>query len=224
MQKGEEAKNEKNRAQKAALNAEVRRGKATLVQDALPRLEKLVRTKGSTTEDIQDRLSKIEEIQASIDTIFDGNATLRRPQRLMSAHGAGSSLQSAGEIHIDTSNLESQLASGKALYSHTEETLEFKNEWEVAKARQDERLEGIEKGIGTLKELGIAMGEEVQRQDVLIDEVDAKMDSVTADLRNNNAKLKGLVTKVRSSRNFFIDVILIIVLLALALYIYNIVK
>jgi hypothetical protein len=43
------------------------------------------------------------------------------------------------------------------------------------------------------------MGEELQRHDVLIDEVNTKMDSVTKELSNNNERLKGLVTKVRAA-------------------------
>lgn len=46
-------------------------------------------------------------------------------------------------------------------------------------------------------ELGQAMGEEIERHDVLIDEVSTKMDTVTTELKNNNARLKGLVTKAR---------------------------
>ena len=68
------------------------------------------------------------------------------------------------------------------------------------------------------------MGDELERHDVVIDEVGAKMDTVTKELQNNNMKLKGLVTQVRSSRRFFIDLILICVLLGLGLYIFNMVK
>lgn len=48
-----------------------------------------------------------------------------------------------------------------------------------------------------LAELGTAMGEEIQRHDVIIDEVNAKMDTITSDLKTNNMRLKGLITKVR---------------------------
>lgn len=41
------------------------------------------------------------------------------------------------------------------------------------------------------------MGEEIQRHDVIIDEVNAKMDTITSDLKTNNMRLKGLITKVR---------------------------
>jgi hypothetical protein len=226
LQKGEEVAQEKNRAQKAATNAEIRRGKAHLRENSIPHLQQLIHTKGATQHLIDDRLSKLDEINDAVDDIVDGTAaSKRRPTRLMSTNGAGPS-RTLGDIQINPSGLGSQLSSEqyKEMYTHNEETQAFQDEWNGAKAQQDERLERIETGLGTLKDLGVAMGEEIERHDVLIDEVDAKMDGVTADLKNNNAKLKGLVTKVASSRNFFIDVILIIILLALGLYIYNMVS
>lgn len=42
------------------------------------------------------------------------------------------------------------------------------------------------------------MNEELQRHDILINEVDEKMDKVTKELQTNNMRLKGLVTKVRA--------------------------
>ncbi len=94
----------------------------------------------------------------------------------------------------------------------------------MAKGRQDLALDNIERGLSTLKELGTAMGEELERHDVMIDEVGTKMDTVTKELQTNNMKLKGLVTQVRSSREFFIDIILVCVLLAVGLYLYNMLK
>ncbi len=46
------------------------------------------------------------------------------------------------------------------------------------------------------------------------------MDKVTSQLKTNNAKLKGLVHRMRSARNFCVDVILICILLAIGAYIY----
>lgn len=69
-------------------------------------------------------------------------------------------------------------------------------EWEETKQRQDQQLEHIETGLGHLKEIGEAMNEELQRHDILINEVDEKMDKVTKELQTNNMRLKGLVTKV----------------------------
>ena len=54
-----------------------------------------------------------------------------------------------------------------------------------------------------------------------IDEIETKMDVVTREIQSNNMKLKVVLTQVRSSRKFFMDLILICILLAVGLYIYN---
>lgn len=48
-------------------------------------------------------------------------------------------------------------------------------DWEVAKAKQDKALDNIEKGIGTLKGIGEAMGESLKQQDVVLDTIDDKV-------------------------------------------------
>jgi hypothetical protein len=63
-------------------------------------------------------------------------------------------------------------------------------------------------------------GDELDRQAPVIDDIEQQMDKVTKSLKTNNAKLKGIVSKMRSSRNFCVDIILITVLLAIGAYIY----
>lgn len=48
-------------------------------------------------------------------------------------------------------------------------------EWDQAKARQDKALDNIEKGLGVLKGLGEAMGENLSQQDILLTEIDSKV-------------------------------------------------
>lgn len=48
-----------------------------------------------------------------------------------------------------------------------------------------------------------------------------QLDKGTKSVETNNQKLAGVLTRVRSQRNFCIDIILIIVLLAVAGYIYT---
>jgi t-SNARE complex subunit (syntaxin) len=56
---------------------------------------------------------------------------------------------------------------------------------------------------------------QLDRQNPIIDDIEQQMDKVTGQLKTNNAKLKGLVTQMRSSRNFCVDVILICIILAI---------
>ena len=112
--------------------------------------------------------------------------------------GAGASPGGArGEISVSPMDLDSRYQSAD-YYTHTDETRAFQAEAQEARERQDAQLEHIETGLGALKEIGGAMGEELARHDVLISEVDDKMDKVTKELQTNNMRLKGLVTKVRS--------------------------
>lgn len=48
-------------------------------------------------------------------------------------------------------------------------------DWESAKVRQDKALDNIEKGLGVLKGLGQAMGDNLNQQDVLLTEIDSKV-------------------------------------------------
>ena len=52
-------------------------------------------------------------------------------------------------------------------------------DWEAAKVRQDKALDNIEKGLGVLKGLGQAMGDNLNQQDVLLTEIDSKVNTVT---------------------------------------------
>ncbi len=65
------------------------------------------------------------------------------------------------------------------------------------------------------------LGAQLDRQNPILDDIEHQMDKVTGQLKTNNAKLKGLVTQMRSSRNFCVDVILICIILAIGAYIYS---
>ncbi len=71
-------------------------------------------------------------------------------------------------------------------------------DWEYAKVRQDAQLERIERGIGTLGDMARGMQEELDKQNPVIDDIDTQLNKVTGQMKNNNAKLAGLVTQVRA--------------------------
>ena len=59
-QKAEEIAQEKNRALKAAMNAELRKAKTAMVEETVPALEKLVKKgKGVTKERMEERVHKV---------------------------------------------------------------------------------------------------------------------------------------------------------------------
>ncbi|KAH0893257.1 hypothetical protein HID58_055686 [Brassica napus] len=52
---------------------------------------------------------------------------------------------------------------------------------------------------------------ELDKQVPLMDEMETKVDGATSDLKNTNVRLKQQLVKMRSSRNFCIDIILLCV-------------
>ncbi|KAA6429691.1 MAG: Qc-SNARE SYP7-family [Trebouxia sp. A1-2] len=229
--KADEIAAEKNRATKAALNAELRRSKAALLETDVPKLEKLIRKgKNVTKTVIDDRMAKVKQVRDGIAEIPDGVHGPRKPGRaltqicLMVQLGGTGRIPAGATATIELSGPDARVTNNPGYYQHSAESKALANDWQVAKKKQDLHLDNIEKGLSTLKGIGEAMGETLKTQDVLIDTIDTKMDNVTKELKTNNMKLKGLVESMRSKRNFCIDITLICVLLALGLYLYMMFK
>lgn len=200
-----------NRALRAAVNAEIRRGKTALLEGNLETLIKLV-TKGKKLlpEVIQDRRQKVENLRYIIQQVPDGIHGGGRLSPTKKAFAAGSLSSGAKPVL----NIEARWH-GEGYFDQTEESAKFRQEWEISKGKQDKSLDNIERGLGTLGEMATAMGENLDHQDVLIDAVGEKMDDITKQLKTNNMKIHGLITQIRSTKHFCVDVILIVVLLSL---------
>ncbi|KAL3701142.1 hypothetical protein R1sor_019164 [Riccia sorocarpa] len=213
-EKSNEAAGEKNRAAAVTLNAEVRRTKAAL-QKELPKLQKLAlkKVKGLSKEELEARPDLVLGLAQRIEEIPDGTALSRRPANGGWAGGP------RNEIRIDVTTPEDNL--DPEHYEETEESKGFRSEYEYRKAKQDQGLDQIAEGIATLKYMAGDINEELDRQVPLIDEIDTKVDKATADLRNTNKRLKEVVTSMRSSRNFCIDIILLAIVLGIAAYLYK---
>ncbi|KAG8387702.1 hypothetical protein BUALT_Bualt02G0048700 [Buddleja alternifolia] len=87
--------------------------------------------------------------------------------------------------------------------------------------KKDQGLDVISDGLDTLKNLAKDMNEELDRQVPLVDEIDTKVDKATSDMRSTNIRLKDTLFRVRSSRNFCIDIILLCIVLGIAAYLYK---
>ena len=109
-------------------------------------------------------------------------------------------------------------------YEATDEANKFRSDWILAKKRQDRQLDNIGRGVDELKEVAKAQEDALNRGNPILDALDERVDTATQELKNNNVKLKDLVTSLRSTRNFCIDVILVCVLLGIGAYIYNMAK
>ncbi|XP_024631709.1 syntaxin-71 [Medicago truncatula] len=209
LNKSEAASKETNRAVAAAWNAEVRRAKGRLM-DEVPKLTKLVnkKVKGLSSEDIAIRNDLVLALPERILSIPDGITSA-------ASHTGGTS----SHPHIKFDSPEGPLDSD--YFNQSEESNQFRNEYEMRKIKQDEGLDIISEGLDTLKNLALDMNEEIERQVPLMDEMDAKADKAMSDLRNTNLRLKKTITELRSSRNFCIDIILLCVLLGIVMYLYK---
>ncbi|XP_051134541.1 syntaxin-71-like [Andrographis paniculata] len=213
IQRAETAATETNRAKVVAMNAEVRRLKARLMEE-VPKLQKLAnkRVKGLSKEELEARSELVLTLPERIKAIPDEvNATNKHTQ----GWGASSSRNNI-KFDYDPERLDNDF------FQQSDESAQFRSEYEMRKMKQDEGLDVISEGLDTLKNLARDMNEELDRQVPLMDEMDTKMDKASSDLRRNNVRLKETLHNVRSSRNFCIDIILMCILLGIASYLYNV--
>ncbi|KAJ7551139.1 hypothetical protein O6H91_06G000400 [Diphasiastrum complanatum] len=213
LQKSSDASIEKNRAAVATLNAEVRRAKASM-RNEISHLQKLAhkKVKGVTKEELAARPDIVLGLVGKIEAIPEGTIMGIKPK-------GGKPPAIPFEIKMDGVNPEDLIHPEQ--YQDTEESKGFREVVQKKKGKQDEGLEVISEGLETLKNMAQDINEELSRQVPLVEEIDSKVDKAALDLGNTNIRLKDTITKLRSSRNFCIDIVLMCVVLGIAGYLYK---
>ncbi|XBH69664.1 hypothetical protein VPH35_097480 [Triticum aestivum] len=211
IEKSERAARETNRAAAVTLNAGVRRTKARLLEE-VAKLQKLAgkKMKGVSREEMALRPDLVSALHQRIQSIPDGGGAADQ-------NGGGNARPG---IKFDSSVAAETLDEG--YFQTSEESEAFRMEFEMRRIKQVEGLDLISEGLNTLKNLAEDIGEELDRQVPIMDEIDRKVDKANTELRKTNVRLKEIVNQIRSTRNFTVDIILICIILGIGAYLYNV--
>lgn len=222
QEKAAEIEGTANKVLAASLKAEIRRGKNSLLTYQIPRLDKLgaKRIKGMEKDALLSRQSQIKELIEDIKAIPDGIGTGMKKFQMQQSQAALSSLQLA---HIALDDFTDGKYVGKS-HEQTDQSRAFREEYEVRRDKQDKVLDEIEKGVTELKNIGLDMTGELERQQPLVNEIESKVDNTAETVSSQNVRMKEVLTRLRSSRNFCVDMVLISILLGVGAYIYSMVK
>ena len=85
----------------------------------------------------------------------------------------------------------------------------------------DEKLDIIKQGVQQLNAIGTDINEELEKQSVMLEEVEQKMDRVTEKLENRNEQIKKLLEASGGATRWCPVLILCVILLACIGYIWN---
>jgi hypothetical protein len=178
------------------------RAKAAILEVDLPALHKLLAKRGIvkalTPDQLATRKAQLTAARDLVSAVPDGVRGLPGPSAagragLLGGGKAGKAGGKKGAAHAislvaaagrggagaSTSSASPSPPGGRVdadgYWAESEAATAFRSEFEASKARQDKVMDGIERGLGDLKEIGAAMGRALDEQYVLTAAIDDKV-------------------------------------------------
>ena len=88
----------------------------------------------------------------------------------------------------------------------------------------DQELDTIGEGISDLAEIAAMQNEEVNRQGVMLENMENRIDNVADHLITVNQKMKDTLNEVRAADKICVDIMCILMMVGLAAVLYNMMK
>lgn len=88
----------------------------------------------------------------------------------------------------------------------------------------DDMINIIGDGLDTLKDIATNMGDELKKQEQKINEIDNNMDTQQAKLDKNNKQLNKLLEEVKKEDHFCRYLVMLVLIVAVGLTLYNMLK
>jgi t-SNARE complex subunit (syntaxin) len=83
----------------------------------------------------------------------------------------------------------------------------------------DKELEEIAAGVAVVKQIAIQMGDELEKQNEMLDTIDTKVEKANDHVQAVNAKMKAALDGVMKGDKFLVNCVLLCILFALVAYI-----
>jgi len=104
------------------------------------------------------------------------------------------------------------------------EVEQFMQEFKKKDAQIDQGVEEIGRGVTRIKHMAQAIGSEIDVQTRMLDEIESKVDDTNLHLLNINRKMKKTLEKIQGGDRFIVNLVLLLIFLGIAGYIYSMVK